>query len=186
MRDTRTTIEACLLGEDDTLALGRLIGELGAEGLVLALDGDLGTGKTTLVRGIGEGLGLDGGISSPTYTLMQSHLGGRLPLAHFDAWMEGREKALLADGADEFLQSGGIAVVEWASRVEEWLPGDRVVVQLHHESMDSRRAVLTFLGNSESLHGGLMEGLREAYPGSAALGGSPGSPESGPNSTGLE
>ena len=53
---------------------------------------------------------------------MQAHGGGRLPLLHFDAWMEGREKALLADGGDEFLGGEGLAVVEWAGRIEEWLP----------------------------------------------------------------
>lgn len=186
MHDTRTVIKARLLGEDATLELGRKIGELGAEGLVLALDGDLGSGKTTLVRGIGEGLGLAGGISSPTYTLMQSHLGGRLPLAHFDAWMEGREKALLADGADEFLQSDGIAVVEWADRVEEWLPLDRVVVQLRHESLDSRRVLVEFLGNTPGAQQRLIEGLRAAYAGTPERSGSQGPVGNGPNSPGLE
>ena len=164
MHDTRNAIHARLEGEEATLELGRIIGTRGAPGLVLALEGDLGCGKTTLVRGIGEGLGIEGGVASPTYTLMQSHAGGRLPLAHFDSWMEGREKALLADGADEFLQSDGIAVVEWASRVEDWLPRDRVAVRLHHETLQSRRVEIAFLGDVAPSQGHLVEALRAAYP----------------------
>ncbi len=168
MHDTHTAIEARLLGEDATLDLGRLIGEASAAGLVLALEGDLGCGKTTLVRGIAEALRIDGNVASPTYTLMQTHTGGRLPLVHFDAWMEGREKALLADGADEFLQSDGISVVEWASRVEEWLPSDRVAVHLHHETLDSRRVVIEFMGKTGKTQERLLGSLR------AALGTPPG------------
>lgn len=125
-----------------TEALGEALGRCLPPDAVLALDGDLGTGKTTLVRGLARGLRIGEGISSPTYVLMQAHEGGRLPLYHFDAWMEGREKALFLDGGDHWLHAGGVAVVEWASRVVEHLPDDRLEVLLGHRGPEERSVVL--------------------------------------------
>lgn len=121
-----------------TEELASRIAERLPAGSVLALSGDLGAGKTCFVRGLARGLGIEGPVASPTYLLMQAHEGGRLPLYHFDAWMEGREKALLADGGAEWLHGDGISVVEWAGRVEEWLPLPRLEVQLTHLGPDTR------------------------------------------------
>ncbi len=142
-------MECCFVSqsEEATLGLGEELGRQLPAGSVMTLDGDLGTGKTTLVRGLGAGLGIEGGVSSPTYTLMQAHEGGRLPLFHFDAWMEGREKALLADGADEFLGAGGIAVVEWGSRVVDWLPEPRLEVVLGHRTPEKRTVRIRVVGS---------------------------------------
>ncbi|MEE2940405.1 MAG: tRNA (adenosine(37)-N6)-threonylcarbamoyltransferase complex ATPase subunit type 1 TsaE, partial [Planctomycetota bacterium] len=136
--------------EDATLRLGRAIGAAAEAGSLVALSGDLGAGKTTLVRGLADGLGVPGTVSSPTYTLMQLHEGGRLPLSHFDAWMEGREKAYLADGADELLATDGVAVIEWAERVEEWLPEERLGLELLHGPDGGRSARLIAIGGAHS------------------------------------
>ena len=136
-----------LIDEPATLRLGRAIGSSASAGTLLTLSGDLGAGKTTLVRGLADGLGVPGTVSSPTYMLMQLHEGGRLPLSHFDAWMEGREKAYLADGADEFLAADGVAVIEWAERVEEWLPEERLGLELLHAPGGGRRARLVAVGD---------------------------------------
>ncbi|GEM_PF-226577 len=156
------------LTAEATEELGRVLGELAWGGLVLTLDGDLGAGKTTFVRGFARGLGIEDGVASPTYTLMQQHDGGRLPLFHFDAWMEGREKALLADGADEFLGDDGVSVVEWAGRIEGWLPSPRLAIQLRHDTPQTRWVSLSrtgeatpssaqgvVSGGAEGPHGGL-------------------------------
>ena len=131
-----------LTGVEATEALGAALGELAEAGDVLALHGELGAGKTALVRGLARGLGLEEGVASPTYILMDAHQGGRLPLFHFDAWMEGREKALFLDGGDEWLRAGGVAVVEWAGRVGAWLPTPRLEVELRHVSLAARHATL--------------------------------------------
>ena len=147
-----------LADEDATLWLGRAIGASAIAGTLLTLSGDLGAGKTTLVRGLAEGLEVPGSVSSPTYMLMQLHEGGRLPLSHFDAWMEGREKAYLAEGADEFLAADGVAVVEWAERVEDWLPEERLGLELLHAPGGGRRAHLVAIGDA---HGRLLGLVRE-------------------------
>ena len=111
--------------------LGAALGARLVAGTTLALRGELGAGKTTFVRGLARGLEVPGTISSPTYALMHEHQ-GRLPLYHFDAWMEGREKAYFLDGGDEALASEGVSVIEWADRVLDFLPLPRLEVHLEH------------------------------------------------------
>lgn len=125
-----------------TEALGECLGRLLWPGAVVALVGDLGAGKTCFVRGLARGLGIPAGVASPTYTLMQAHGGGRLPLYHFDAWLEGREAALFEDGGDEWLRGAGVAVVEWAQRVEEWLPRPYLQLELSHLGLEERGLAL--------------------------------------------
>ena len=121
-------------------------------GAVVALDGELGSGKTTFVRGLCRGLGVapDEQVSSPTYTLMHEYR-GRLPVYHFDAWMEGREEAFLAGGGAEWLHAGGVSVVEWAARVREWLPEPRLEVRLSHVGPSERRLELALVGEHPAL-----------------------------------
>ena len=102
--------------EADTVAAGRsLAGQLAAGDVVL-LTGDLGAGKTAFVRGLAEGLGLDGAdVSSPTFTLIQEYRGGRLPLHHVDLYrLDGREVDEL--GLDELIEGGGVVAIEWPER----------------------------------------------------------------------
>ncbi|MFT5050620.1 MAG: tRNA threonylcarbamoyladenosine biosynthesis protein TsaE [Chlamydiales bacterium] len=120
-----------------TERLGAAIGQAASAGMVIALSGDLGAGKTCFVRGLARGLEVVDPVSSPTYTLMHAYE-GRLPLYHFDAWMEGREKALFLDGGDDWLHAGGVAVIEWAERVADWLPEPRLEIELTHLGQSER------------------------------------------------
>lgn len=128
-----------------TLALGEALGRLLPEGAVLALDGELGAGKTTLVRGLACGLGIpEEEVSSPTYTLMHQHR-GRLELLHFDAWMASREGAFLAAGGREWLGGGGVAAIEWACNVSAFLPRPHLQLWLEPTPAGGRRARLTLI-----------------------------------------
>lgn len=144
--------------EEATEALAAALGRACPAGTVLALTGDLGAGKTCFVRGLALGLGIEEGVASPTYTLMQAHESGRLPLYHFDAWMEGREKAWLAEGGGAWLREEGVAVIEWAGRVAEWLPEPRLEVRLAHLGPSERRLSLAVVGASKDLEA-LLGGL---------------------------
>jgi len=118
-----------------TEALGEELGRALVPGALLALSGELGAGKTTLVRGLARGLGIEESVVSPTFTRMRA-LPGRLTLYHFDAWRAGSEE-LLAEGG-EFLAGAGVAVIEWAERVERWLPCPRLALTLAHHALEER------------------------------------------------
>jgi tRNA threonylcarbamoyladenosine biosynthesis protein TsaE len=119
-------------------------------GDVVALSGELGAGKTCFVRGLARGLGLASRVTSPTFTLMHTYA-GTPPLHHLDAWMQGRGEAFLSDGGAEWLASDGIAAVEWAERVAEWLPAARFDVRLEHAGNDRRRVSVAWTGEGDRL-----------------------------------
>jgi len=118
----------------------------------------LGAGKTTFMRGLAVGLGVEEPVSSPTYTLMHQYE-GRLTLYHFDAWMEGRERAFLEGGGAEELTGEGVSAVEWAEKVAEYLPHPRLAVRLTHRSPQERGLELRVVGDSNLLEG-LLRGLK--------------------------
>ncbi len=128
-----------------TEELGRALGSALFAGSVVALTGELGAGKTCLVRGIARGLEILTPVTSPTFALLNMHA-GRLPLYHFDAWMEGREKALFLDGGDEWLHANGVSVVEWADRVVAFLPDDHLAARLEHRGPSERHIYMEIRG----------------------------------------
>ncbi len=113
----------------ETEEFGRLLASVLLPGDVLCLHGDLGAGKTVLARGIARGLGITGPVTSPTFTLINEY-SGRLPLYHMDVYrLEGPED--MADlGYEEYFYGEGVTLVEWAERVEEVLPSERLDVYL--------------------------------------------------------
>ncbi len=112
-------------GPDRTRAVGRGLGRVAEPGTVLALIGELGAGKTQLAKGVAEGLGVRSVVNSPTFVLMNEHV-GRLRLYHIDAYrLEEPEEAAAAGLLDE-READGVAVIEWADRLSGWLPADRL------------------------------------------------------------
>ena len=109
---------------NDTFLLGRQLAETFRGGEVIALDGDLGAGKTHFVKGLAAGLGYTGDVTSPTFTLVHEYPGGRLPLFHFDFYRLESEGEALRIGLDEYLEFGGIAAIEWAGKFPALLPRD--------------------------------------------------------------
>jgi len=117
-----------------TEALGEQWGRTAGPGWVFGLSGDLGAGKTQLVRGIARGLGITARVHSPTFTLVNHYPGGRLPLFHLDLYRLETPAQIHSAGLDEFLQPDGVTVIEWAERLDAigwpWPPGRFRRVQL--------------------------------------------------------
>lgn len=105
---------------EETVALGAAWGQTAKTGLVIGLTGDLGSGKTQLVKGLACGLGVNARVTSPTFALLHRYDGGRLPLFHLDLYRLSGPEDVLAAGLEDYLyHPPGIAVVEW---MERWLP----------------------------------------------------------------
>ena len=113
----------CTENPEQTERLGKALGALLQPGDVIACRGDLAAGKTALTRGIAEGLGISGPVTSPTYTIVNEYHDGRLPLFHFDMYRLGSADELFDIGWEDYLARGGVCVVEWAERVEEAFVG---------------------------------------------------------------
>ena len=101
----------------ETAALGEKLGRAVARGLVIALSGELGAGKTQFVRGLARGLDIPGRVHSPTFTLVNEYGGGRLKLFHLDLYRLETPTQILSAGVEEFLQPDGVSVIEWAERL---------------------------------------------------------------------
>ncbi len=114
--------------EDATLRLGWIIGELAEPGDTIALIGQLGSGKTVLARGVAAGLGIEGRITSPTFTLIREYR-GRLPLYHFDLYRLEDPREVEALGCEEYFYGRGITLVEWADRAISSLPEERLEIR---------------------------------------------------------
>jgi tRNA threonylcarbamoyladenosine biosynthesis protein TsaE len=135
-----------------TRKLGVALGQQLPAGSVLLLEGDLGSGKTTLVQGLGAGLGITDAIDSPTFTLINEYLGGRLPLYHLDLYrLNPAEVTALALETywDELEVELGIVAIEWAERLQS-KPADYLQIQLVYGALDSREAILRPGGQFDS------------------------------------
>ena len=128
-----------LNSEADTRRLGLEIADALEPGDVVALTGDLGTGKTALTKYIAEGLGIKEEISSPTFTIIKEYKSGRLPLYHFDVYRLGSGEELLDTGAEELLYGDGACVIEWADIVADVLPADSLIVSLNYGGSENER-----------------------------------------------
>jgi len=106
-------------GPAETESLGEGFGHAASHGLVIALSGELGAGKTQLVKGIARGLGVTARVHSPTFTLVNEYAGGRLRLFHLDLYRLETRGQILSAGLEEFFQPDGVAVVEWAERIAD-------------------------------------------------------------------
>lgn len=106
----------------ETIAWGRALGESLRPGDVIALVGNLGAGKTHAAKGIAAGLGSGADVTSPTFTLVHEYGGGRLPVFHFDFYRINSPGEALAIGWDDYLDAGGVVLVEWADKFPDLIP----------------------------------------------------------------
>ena len=121
--------------------VGAARGRLLPPGTILAYRGDLGAGKTAFTRGLARGLGYAEPVTSPTYTIVNEYLGGRLPLFHFDMYRLRSSDDLWDIGWDDYLDRGGVCAVEWSENVDDAMEG-AIYVTIHKTGEASRRIVI--------------------------------------------
>lgn len=141
-------IEFDTLSVEETEAFGKRFAGLMKAGDVIALDGDLGAGKTALTRGIGEGMGTSNHVSSPTFTIVNEYEGGRLPIFHFDTYRLSGSDDFLAAGLDEYFYRDGVCIIEWSDVIADLLPETTIAVRISGNG-DSRHFEIS--GNDEQI-----------------------------------
>ena len=129
---------------DETQALGQKLASRLAPGDVIAYFGDLGAGKTALTRGLAQGLGITDPVTSPTYTIVNEYLSGRIPLFHFDMYRLSSSDELFDIGWEDYLSRGGVCAVEWSENVEDALQDAiRVTIEKDADEPDTRHITIT-------------------------------------------
>ena len=122
----------------ETEAVGAALAKRLGPGTIIAYRGDLGAGKTAFTRGLARGLGVKDAVTSPTYTIVNEYLGGRIPLFHFDMYRLGSEDELFDIGWEDYLERGGVCAVEWSENVWDAME-DAIIVTISRISEDSRK-----------------------------------------------
>ena len=124
-----------------TEAVGEALAKVLQPGTVIAYRGDLGAGKTAFTRGLARGLGCDDMVTSPTYTIVNEYLSGRLPLFHFDMYRLRSAEDLWDIGWEDYLDRGGVCAVEWSENVEEALESF-ILVNIEKTGEETRRITI--------------------------------------------
>ena len=132
---------------DETQALGQRLAKRLLPGDVIAYFGDLGAGKTALTRGIAQGLGVTDLVTSPTYTIVNEYLTGRIPLFHFDMYRLGSSDELFDIGWEGYLARGGVCAVEWSENVEDALR-DAIHITIEKDPLEPDTRRITIEGGS--------------------------------------
>jgi tRNA threonylcarbamoyladenosine biosynthesis protein TsaE len=131
------------LGSDGparTRAIGRALGAAAGPGTVLALSGELGAGKTLLAKGVADGLGVTSVVNSPTFVLMNEH-DGRLRMHHIDAYRLADPEEAIDAGLLDDREVAGVTVIEWADRLDGWLPTERLDIHLAPGDRPTERTI---------------------------------------------
>jgi tRNA threonylcarbamoyladenosine biosynthesis protein TsaE len=140
------TLDFISHSEAQTRRLGARLGQLLEGGETIALQGELGTGKTRWVQGVGQGLGVAQNVTSPTFTLV-NEFPGRLTLYHIDLYRINQAAEALAFGLEDYLYGEGVCLIEWAERVVEILPPHRLWITFHYLDETKRRITMQAAGD---------------------------------------
>lgn len=134
--------------ETETITIGEQIATALTPGSVVAFIGDLAAGKTTIIKGIAKGLGIQRDVESPTFTLVNEYDGDR-KVYHMDCYRETNIQGWIEIGIDEYFYSDGISLVEWADRIEELLPEDAIKIQIEHDMDQMNHRKFQFFSSPE-------------------------------------
>ena len=130
----------------ETENVGQALGAVLRPGTILAYEGDLGAGKTAFTRGLARGLGATEQVTSPTYTIVNEYLSGRMPLFHFDMYRLRSADDLWDIGWEDYLDRGGVCAVEWSENVAEAMEG---AIRVRIEKLGEDRRRITLEGGEE-------------------------------------
>lgn len=131
--------------DKETFGIGRDLGLKAKPGTVICLDGDLGTGKTVIAKGIAAGLGINEPVSSPTFTVIKEYTEGRLPLYHFDVYRIEDPQEMDEIGYEDYFYGEGVSVIEWSDMIAELIPKDAVKIRIlkdMEKGFDYRRIII--------------------------------------------
>ncbi len=138
---------------EETILLGKRIGELLNKGDVVLLSGDLSAGKTTITKGIGLALGVNRVINSPTFTIVKEYAGNKCPLFHLDLYrLDGVNEDF---DLEEYMDRDGVCVIEWPYQVKEILPSEYLLIELNRTGDNDRQINITGIGRYEKIEGEL-------------------------------
>ena len=126
---------------EETERVGAALGAVLEPGSILAYEGDLGAGKTAFTRGLARGLGATEQVTSPTYTIVNEYLSGRMPLFHFDMYRLASADDLWDIGWEDYLERGGVCAVEWSENVRDAME-DAITVRIEKLGEDTRRITI--------------------------------------------
>lgn len=124
---------------EETVDIGKALGEKLKPSDVVAFRGELGSGKTCFTSGIALGLGYKGDVTSPTFALINEYLGGKFPLYHFDMYRISSWDELYSSGFFEYIDQGGVVAAEWSENIENALPQSTIYVEFEKLSDNSRK-----------------------------------------------
>lgn len=129
---------------EDTIELAENIESEKFKNMVIALEGDLGSGKTTFTKAFANALGIEENITSPTFNLIKEYPQGEMPLYHMDVYrIENKEEAL---GLEEYFEKGGVVIVEWADQIEDQLPKHRLDITIKIVGENKRIFIIKPIG----------------------------------------
>ena len=137
-------VKIYLDGEEQTKEIGYRLGKLLTPGSVICLIGDLGAGKTTMTQSLAKAIGVDDYITSPTFTIVNEYE-GNMPLYHFDVYRIGSSDEMYDIGYDEYINSDGLCIIEWANLIEDILPNEYLDIELIYKDM-GREMILKPVG----------------------------------------
>ena len=138
-------VKIYLDGEEQTKEIGYKLGKLLTPGSVICLIGDLGAGKTTMTQSLARAIGVDDYITSPTFTIVNEYE-GNMPLYHFDVYRIGSSEEMYDIGYDEYINSDGVCIIEWANLIEDILPDEYLYIEMNYKET-GREMILTPKGD---------------------------------------
>ena len=139
-------IELITSSKEETIELGKKISQKLFPGAVITLNGDLGAGKTTITKGIGEGLGIKEAINSPTFNILKCYFNNKLNLYHIDAYrLEDVPEEGKNIGLEEVIEGDGVCVIEWPQYIQEMIPFESMNIEILSLGGDKRKLIVSSL-----------------------------------------